>query len=61
MGSADHVEKRIWGQANRCPECGGRGYLDRIDLVDHEMHEHCLQCGEKFVDRQADLSSPRVY
>jgi len=58
MESDGHSVKRIWGQANPCPACGGRGHLDRIDLVDRVEYEHCEQCGATYMDRERDLSLP---
>lgn len=56
MESEGHELKRIWGQANPCPACGGRGFLDRIDLVDRVAYEHCVECGTTFEERESDLS-----
>ena len=36
---------RVWGMPSACPDCGGNGYLDRIDLVQEVMHQHCTACG----------------
>jgi hypothetical protein len=32
----------------RCPSCGGLGYLDHIDLGHHVQSEHCQKCGERW-------------
>jgi len=40
--------KEVWGLPGRCPECNGRGYLDRIDIVDRIMYEHCTDCFHKW-------------
>lgn len=32
----------------RCPSCGGAGYLDHIDLGHHVQSEHCQRCGERW-------------
>ena len=32
----------------RCPNCGGAGYLDHIDLGHHVQSEHCQKCGERW-------------
>jgi hypothetical protein len=56
MASEQHEERRVWGQANRCPACGGVGFLDHIDLVDRITYEHCTDCGATYVDREDDLS-----
>jgi hypothetical protein len=46
----------MWGQVNPCPECGGQGYLDHIDMVDRIMYEHCTECGHKYEEREDSLS-----
>ena len=56
MESKGHETRRIWGQANPCPQCGGQGFLDRIDLIDRIAFEHCIDCGAKFEERDTDLS-----
>ena len=28
-----------------CHNCGGNGFLDRIDLPNHVQYEHCRDCG----------------
>ncbi|MCU1461329.1 MAG: hypothetical protein JWO37_1404 [Acidimicrobiales bacterium] len=33
------------GFATSCPACGGRGYLDHIDVTRHSQRQHCLTCG----------------
>ncbi len=27
-----------------CPHCGGRGFLDLIDVRRRLQHEHCVEC-----------------
>jgi hypothetical protein len=44
-----------WGMPGRCPECGGFGYLDRIDLVDEVMHQHCPSCWHHWTVSKADI------
>ena len=56
MERKGHETKRIWGQANLCPECGGKSFLDRIDLVDRIAFEHCLECGTKFEERETEIA-----
>ena len=46
-----------WGKPGRCPECGGRGYLDHIDMVDRIMYEHCTECGHKWTITQAETQA----
>lgn len=33
-----------FGFPTRCPECGGRGYLDRVDIRHRTQFEHCPSC-----------------
>jgi hypothetical protein len=51
-----------WGMPGRCPECGGYGYLDRIDLVDEVMHQHCPSCWHhwKVSKREIEVSAARA-
>jgi hypothetical protein len=37
-----------FGQPFPCPTCGGRGYLDGIDLRMRVQHQHCVQCGHVY-------------
>lgn len=48
-----------WGSPSACPYCGGRGYLDHIDLFDEIMYLHCTACGEKFVLTRAQTDAAR--
>ncbi len=32
------------GVPGPCPTCGGRGFLDLIDVVKRVQHEHCVDC-----------------
>lgn len=32
------------GEAGRCPQCGGFGYLDHIDMVNRFQTQHCPSC-----------------
>lgn len=44
-----------WGRPGRCPACGGRGYLDHIDLVDRIMYQHCTECGHRWEVSEAEI------
>lgn len=33
------------GVPGRCPECGGFGYIDNIDMVHRYQTQHCRDCG----------------
>lgn len=37
--------RQQWGRPGPCPMCGGRGYLEHIDVVDRVMYQKCLECG----------------
>ncbi len=59
-----HVEDRPrsqgehqWGLPSRCPECGGFGYLDHIDLVDEVMHQHCPTCWHRWTTSRAQTET----
>jgi hypothetical protein len=32
------------GMPAPCPQCGGRGFLDVIDVRKGVQHEHCVEC-----------------
>jgi len=38
----------MWARPNRCPICNGKGFLDRIDVVDRVQFEHCTECGHSW-------------
>lgn len=46
-----------WGMPSRCPECGGHGYLDHIDLVDEVMHQHCPTCWHRWTTSREQIES----
>jgi uncharacterized protein (DUF983 family) len=47
----------VWGLPSRCPECGDFGYLDRIDVVNEVMYQHCPACWHKWETARADTVS----
>lgn len=49
--------KQRWGQPGRCPECGGRGFLDHIDMIDRIMYQHCVECGHKWSMSEQEIKS----
>ena len=51
-----------WGMPGRCPECGAFGYLDRIDLVDDLMHQHCPSCWHRWTvsKQEIEVSAARA-
>lgn len=44
-----------WGRPGHCPRCGHQGLLDRIDLVDLQLHQHCTSCRHRWITAQRDL------
>jgi uncharacterized protein (DUF983 family) len=54
IGEAIAAAREVWGRPGRCPSCGGRGYLDRIDVIDRIMYEHCTECFHKWQVAEAD-------
>jgi len=44
----------VWGRPAFCPECQKRGYLDRIDVVNRLMFQHCPHCFHKWIISEAD-------
>jgi hypothetical protein len=44
----------VWGRPNRCPQCGGVGYLEGVDLVHRVQHQHCTECFHKWSTAEAD-------
>ena len=45
---AAQARKAIWGRPTRCPACDSPGYLDRIDLVNRVMFQHCPNCRQRW-------------
>ena len=56
--TANEHRREVWGRPGFCPKCGGRGYLDRIDVVDRIMYEHCTECFSKWSVAESDTESP---
>ena len=46
-----------FGYPTPCPECGGPGYLDSIDLSRRVMYQHCPSCFTKYEVTEAELIS----
>ena len=46
----------VWGLPTACPECGGPGYLDRIDLVNEVMQQHCRSCDHRWHTAKDDTA-----
>ena len=51
-----HRRGQAWGQPGPCPECGGPGYLDQVDLRARAMHQHCTECGNRWSVTEAELA-----
>ncbi len=49
----------IWGMPSRCPACSKPGYLDRVDLVDRVMFQHCPWCLSKWETSEAEILASR--
>jgi hypothetical protein len=47
-----------WGQPGHCPSCGHQGFLDRIDLVGRELHQHCPGCRHTWITTEEQLRAP---
>ena len=47
--------KLIWGKPTRCPECGGPGFLEHIDLRKGVMYQHGRECGHKWEISEAEI------
>lgn len=48
-----------WGLPTPCPECGGHGYLDRIDPVREIMYQHCTTCFLRWEVSRQELETAR--
>jgi uncharacterized protein (DUF983 family) len=44
-----------FGLPTPCPECGGHGYLEGIDLKRRIMFQKCTVCFAKWETSEADL------
>ena len=53
--AAEPRQRREWGFPGRCPACNDPGYLDRIDMIDLVMYQHCPACGERWEEYEADF------
>ncbi len=47
--------KMIWGKPTRCPECGGPGFLEHIDLRKGVMYQHGRECEHKWEISEAEI------
>jgi hypothetical protein len=43
----------------RCPDCGGRGVIGYLDLVEREATRHCPACGTMWVSSTAEEPAAR--
>jgi hypothetical protein len=46
-----------FGYPTPCPQCGGNGYLDSIDLLAGKMFQHCPTCFAKWETTEEELAS----
>jgi hypothetical protein len=44
-----------FGYPTPCPSCGGRGYLDGINLNEGVMYQHCPSCFTKWETSEAEI------
>ncbi len=51
---AEGERKEVWGRPGKCPECGGRGYLDAVDLINRVQYERCTECFHKWSVSEAE-------
>ncbi len=49
------ASRPAFGLPTRCPHCATPGYLDRIDLVDGVMFQHCPACSHRWQTTEAEL------
>jgi Zn ribbon nucleic-acid-binding protein len=49
--------RQRFGQPGRCPSCSGRGFLDRIDMIDRVMYQHCVECGHSWEIAESELAT----
>jgi len=54
VADATAETREIWARPGLCPKCGGRGYLDRIDVIDRIQYEHCTDCFHRWSVAEAD-------
>jgi hypothetical protein len=46
-----------WGRPGPCPDCGGDGFLDHIDMIDRIMYQHCTDCLHKWQVTESELAT----
>lgn len=51
------VAHQKWGRPGPCPECGGDGFLDHIDMIDRIMYQHCTDCLRKWQVTESELAT----
>lgn len=44
-----------FGYPTSCPECGGAGYLDHLDLVGRTQEQHCVVCRHEWTVSESEL------
>ena len=48
-----------FGYPTPCPQCGGPGYLDSIDISRRVMFQHCPSCFTKYETTEDELISSK--
>ena len=56
-GASKGATGLVFGLPTRCPACEKPGYLDRIDLVDRVMFQHCPWCLTNWQVSEADIAA----
>ncbi len=59
VAAAPVAPKMIWGKPTRCPECGGPGFLEHIDLRKGVMYQHGRECAHKWEISEAEILASR--
>ena len=53
----DRASRPTWGLPTPCPECGDYGYLDRVDVINGVMFQHCPTCWAKWETLRSETAS----
>ena len=56
---APTTTREVWARSNRCPRCGGVGYLDHVDVNRRVMFQHCTECHHAWETTEASCVQPR--
>jgi hypothetical protein len=53
--AAANEPKLVWGKPTRCPECGGPGFLEHIDLRKGVMYQKGRECEHRWEISEAEV------